>query len=144
MLIRGVCKGLGKAQDQPLHAWHCGRGKRADLPCWRWSLPTWEVGGWERWRESCRALQGRHPGSGPALPAPCVALLALPPVMPGASPCPVHALLCAAKQRFGRGFLKCQSPGFVAAEWFGLEVFLVWARSKKASELKHHFLLSWA
>lgn len=26
IMIRGVCKGLGKAQDQPLHAWHCGRG----------------------------------------------------------------------------------------------------------------------
>lgn len=31
-MIRDVCKGLGQAQDQPLHAWHCGRGMEKNRP----------------------------------------------------------------------------------------------------------------
>lgn len=46
-----------------------------------------------------------------------------------------------------KGSLRRQSPDFVTAGQFVLEVSLVWARSKKArareaSELEHHFLLS--
>lgn len=45
----------------------------------------------------------------------------------------------AAKEHLGRGSWKWQSPVFAAAEWFVLEVLLVWARSRKASELKLPF-----
>jgi len=55
IMIREFVKGWGRLRTNPSMPGTVAEGwRRADLPCWSCSPPTWEVARWERWRESCR------------------------------------------------------------------------------------------
>lgn len=68
---RDVCKGLGKAQDQPLCAWHCGRGMEKS----RVALFEFFISylGSSKMGEMERKLQRKCLGVGLGGPVPCVA-----------------------------------------------------------------------
>lgn len=112
IMIRGVCKGLGKAQDQPLHAWHCGRrmemSRAVLLELFTSYLGSSKMGEMER------KLQRWWLGLGLGVPVPCMAQVPACPILPSvmvrASPCPVRSLLHAAKQRCWKRLFEMAKP----------------------------------
>lgn len=99
--MRDVCKGLGKAQDQPLRAWHRGRGMEQSRPALL-ELFTSYLGS-RKMGEMVRKLQraaekaaGMGAGCPSSLRGSGACLLIVPSVMLRASPCPACSLLHAA------------------------------------------------
>lgn len=99
------CKGLGKAQDQPLHAWHYGRGMEKSRPALLEFFPSYlgsrKIGEMERkLQRAAEKAAGLGAGCPGTLRGSGTRSLIVPSVMLRAPRCPVRSFLRAAKQRF--------------------------------------------